>query len=506
MHILRIVADIFRWPTMPGSELVAGPVYVSRLFFVVIWGLFAVALMHEVSYLRIVSRRMRRLLSGIRAVTADQISTREECNRLEKAFADAGAVAKHAWHEFRETLVEYDGTVFNTVDARQFLDAERLRGHRIPPRLIREVPAALTALGILGTFLGLILGLRGLNIQIGTDEYIQSVDRLIQGIDTAYYTSIWGITASLLFMGSERYLSGRAGLTVRRVTDHLDSIFQRKTEEEILLGVLRCEEDLAGVMKSFSTDLSDTLRRSLEESVERHLRPPIDQIAKLVTDVANYASANQAEGVQAIVDSALAKIQNAVTDRVEELAAAIGDTVEQNRAFCETLRETSGKLDESTLLQMEAVEKYVDATGRLGAVAELMEQAEEAMSNRSKALGLIVGRLSEVGHELATVCEQLSVLRGAFESCNTRAAESISQLSRIWDSHATAMRELNNELTRGMASYSQQVSGNLRDSLGEFDEHLGSATRTLGVAVKDLQDTLDDLGDQLQRLRAGGES
>ena len=53
-------------------------------------------------------------------------------------------------------------------------------------------------LGILGTFVGLLLGLRNISF-VTVEAALGSVQSILAGIDTAFYTSIAGVILSILF-------------------------------------------------------------------------------------------------------------------------------------------------------------------------------------------------------------------------------------------------------------------------------------------------------------------
>jgi len=64
--------------------------------------------------------------------------------------------------------------------------------------LSAQIPGTLTGLGILGTFVGLLWGLR--SIDFGTvQETISSVEGILQGINVAFYTSIAGVILSIIY-------------------------------------------------------------------------------------------------------------------------------------------------------------------------------------------------------------------------------------------------------------------------------------------------------------------
>ena len=64
--------------------------------------------------------------------------------------------------------------------------------------VIAQIPGTLTGLGILGTFVGLLLGLRSISF-ITVEAALGSVQSILAGIDTAFYTSIVGVILSILF-------------------------------------------------------------------------------------------------------------------------------------------------------------------------------------------------------------------------------------------------------------------------------------------------------------------
>ncbi len=64
--------------------------------------------------------------------------------------------------------------------------------------VVAQVPGTLTGIGVLGTFIGLLMGIG----QVGftsTEAALQSVQELLAGINVAFFTSIAGIILSILF-------------------------------------------------------------------------------------------------------------------------------------------------------------------------------------------------------------------------------------------------------------------------------------------------------------------
>ena len=64
--------------------------------------------------------------------------------------------------------------------------------------LVTQVPGILTGLGIIGTFVGLLLGISSIGFS-SVEAALESIAVLLSGIKTAFYTSISGVILSILF-------------------------------------------------------------------------------------------------------------------------------------------------------------------------------------------------------------------------------------------------------------------------------------------------------------------
>lgn len=64
--------------------------------------------------------------------------------------------------------------------------------------VVLQIAGILTALGLLGTFLGLVMGISTVEFS-SAEATMDSIERLLKGIGTAFYTSIVGVILSILF-------------------------------------------------------------------------------------------------------------------------------------------------------------------------------------------------------------------------------------------------------------------------------------------------------------------
>lgn len=114
--------------------------------------------------------------------------------------------------------------------------------------IVLQIPGSLTALGLIGTFLGLILGISGIAFS-SLDAAISSITMLLSGIETAFYTSIIGVIFSLIFNLSHKFawnvLLREMGVFMNEFHKHIlpEEENQRKIlEKEERRHILECLE------------------------------------------------------------------------------------------------------------------------------------------------------------------------------------------------------------------------------------------------------------------------
>ena len=84
--------------------------------------------------------------------------------------------------------------------------------------------STLVGLGLLGTFLGLTLGISDFDSS-NTNRINESIQGLLDGMDTAFLTSLLGMGASIAFTLTDKALRHRLYKHVYGLTEKLDSLY-----------------------------------------------------------------------------------------------------------------------------------------------------------------------------------------------------------------------------------------------------------------------------------------
>ncbi|PCJ15566.1 MAG: hypothetical protein COB02_17925 [Candidatus Cloacimonadota bacterium] len=130
------------------------------------------------------------------------------------------------------------------------------------PKSIDLFPNLYISVGILGTFVGIVLGLKGLGNQLGDVEQLStSIPILLESIYLAFRTSIWGIflgnvvsfTSNTQDMKIESYLS--------RIDSHLSIYFaSEKKQASQVNQMLRIFEEMKEDKGALSKEVSQTVK------------------------------------------------------------------------------------------------------------------------------------------------------------------------------------------------------------------------------------------------------
>ena len=101
------------------------------------------------------------------------------------------------FHEYQEKVQAQREAGQVLTDIEEYINEDVL-ALRSWQNVVTQIPGSLTGLGILGTFIGLIIGIRGIGFS-SVEIALTSVQTLLSGIQMAFYTSIAGMILSLLF-------------------------------------------------------------------------------------------------------------------------------------------------------------------------------------------------------------------------------------------------------------------------------------------------------------------
>lgn len=182
---------------------------------------------------------------------------------------------KNTWISFKNSLIM---NIYQTLDAEEYYNRETLMYERMNYKLVNYIPHLLVGMGMLGTFLGLSIGLADLNL--GSDNMKQLVN-LISGTKTAFYTSLYGMYFSIFITIALNVYFGNYEEKILRLKNKINNTFKKylkdSTIEEIKNEIINVKHNTQELSKNVGIELVKGIKEYNENNT-KHL----DNISKLV--------------------------------------------------------------------------------------------------------------------------------------------------------------------------------------------------------------------------------
>ena len=192
---------------------------------------------------------------------------------------------------------------------------------------LNQVAGVMTGLGILGTFIGLSLGLQSFNTGT-TAEITNSIEPLMEGIKVAFHTSIYGMVFSLVF---NYVYKRRLDDTENAVRDFLSAYRKYVMPDTATDGFNRLME-LQRQQTEAIVGISDTLVNQLAKGLQELLEPQFDRFDHTIESFANMATRNQMNELARVVNAFLEEMNSSLGDSFTKLSEKMNGTIEIQEA------------------------------------------------------------------------------------------------------------------------------------------------------------------------------
>ena len=316
------------------------------------------------------------------------------------------------------------------------------------------IPDILTSLGILGTFIGLVWGLKNFDPS-SYESMALSMSPLISGIKVSFVTSIMGISLSLVFAF---WLRSEQGAAYRVLKSFLDGYCSCDGKSE----TARAMEDIS-MNQETQIDLARSLPEAVSESVMQSVGPAVSSLENSVDRFIDTVTLNQREIMGAVSANVSKALAVQFGSEMTELRNVMSETAQAQKQHLEYLKSEQSFYEEAVM----------DSERRTKAHAE----ENEAMRR-----------------------DTIRAFRKQQETLDSMTS-SIEKLTRILESSCAAQERLcekMEESTEAVASMRDDVENRMRS----FSEELGSAVESsVSSAFSELSGT-GLLASEIRKLNA----
>ena len=415
------------------------------------------------------------------------------------------------WRKYQRTLISIPGNdgleKYSTVESESYFSVaaftEGMKGG-----LWSGLAGTFTGIGILGTFIGLTIGLAGVDTS-STGALSSSISGLLGGMSTAFVTSIFGIVSAIVFGVWHSQNMKRFGDAVSRFTDALDQVFIRKSVEEILLEELAESREQRAAMEQLSTDMAisicdhlpdvlDQLAEKMDSAMKGNLDTMLAGLSERQdkqTEQLMQISSNTSSLVSGCFDQLGDVLKKGVGQEAEELGNSLKNLSSDIASLAEGIRDI---LDRSTKASSEANQKTLDALNE--AISKMNETMEGMANKQTEETDKNIQRMTALMEEMKTTMKDI------FDEMAASAKEQRTEIGKIAKDSADQTKEnlsaINASVKELMAGIGGQMQ-QMQSIIGKFAIDSADQTKeNLGVINASVKKLMAEIADQMQQMQS----
>lgn len=489
----------------------------------------------------------------LRSIQKDikRFNSKNSASEFKKVFARDLRLA-HLWKEYQDSLhiqrEERDGQLTiiatrATAPAELYFNSQFVVDSRLRTEFFKHLPGLFTGIGIIGTFSGLIEGLRQFQVSENAATVRDSLQSLMHLVGEAFLVSAAAIAAAMLVTFIEKLLLASLYRRTEEIAHDIDARFDSGAGEEYLSRLVRASEDSASqskilkdalvkemgellreltsaqiaASKDAQLQLVDRLTQSskeqveasrednkalgttIAESIQQSLEGPLQDIANTVKSASGDQSATAARMLQDVMASFSQRLNDLFGGQISGLSDLNQQTAKSIQDAVGTLQMLVANIEESSRRSTDTMAE------RMAQAIEKMEARQEAMNAQSAAFieqirQLVASSQSETNTKLQTTLESIGTqVAGMLATLNdsqatvfesNRAREQVmadrttSAVNIMSESVEAAIKEIgvaSTQMAQNVAVLSQTTSTSV-DKMNAGAEQLGAASRNFAAA------------------------
>lgn len=340
------------------------------------------------------------------------------------------------------------------------------------------VGGSMTGLGILGTFIGLMIGLQDFDPSTA-EAMLQTIPTLIDGIKIAFLTSIFGVVYSLLY---NMYCRGVQEDAADALEDFLGAYYKHvipQPENDGFTQLIRYQQSQADSMAQFAEEMSLTMANSLKENVA----PTFERIEASIATLTDRLAKSQSETMDEVASRFVDNMDKAMGNQLTHL----GENIQK---LCQWQDETIGKMEQTIHAFSEAGEKVGAVNAKLDAsfdsleqymqnIAKLQEKVNSDFGNVINAFGQISEKLE--AQNQATL-DSIEAQKNLAQTMNDSAANTFEKINAYQEAALNTQKEL--------AAYSAAMKDTLRTTSD-------GVAATIELAASDFAKTTEQVRNEI---------
>lgn len=442
-------------------------------------------------------------------------------------------IGKHTSRIFKRyeaTIVfpDKDGNMKTDEEAESYFNLYSILSEiRINQRLMNAGSGLLVGLGLLGTFIGLTIGVMDFD-STSTEAIQNSINELLNGMGTAFATSLVGMACSLLFIIFDRIsINGFVFLSInglQRNLDHICSILDEEyyisqpekysliydRQNQNLINLFTSTDDngkelkpgnalreLLDISKRQNKDLTDLFEEIIftqtNKAMHESLKPlveQVNQVAKALGDkLDSFANSVKSPGDN-MANGIVKDLKDAIDKMARELKSSVSDSM-------------SGKID--------GLENAVKSLASFPSQVESMTQSMVInFSNIESLVNKLANNTASTNDEIInSVKEQIGLATTNMNNLTQNLQTTMDRIDKQFSESSSASAEKLNDMLKEVERVISEVNGQAQQTSNSIiqkqkstNEQSDELLRQFQTSISNAKAMLDEVKNTLGQFKA----
>ena len=433
---------------------------------------------------------------------------------------------KHLWAEYEDTLHLVrapDGEPISmraTATSEIYFSKESVVDTQIDADFFRHLPGILTGIGIIGTFIGLVIGL----YQFKPAEPDVTLVLLLHEVTSAFIGSGVAILAAIFITFYEKTTLNRCYRLLETVNNRIDDLFSKGVGEEYLYRLVSSSEKSSANTASLKDALINDLKQLMHEVADKQINAQIQSSQNISSQIAQAIK----DGLEApmgdlmkVVEKASGEQGGAVTGMLENLLSAFMAKIDETfGSQIQNINTAIQKSSDSMTMVQEAMTRLITDISGAGqkATSEMSAKMEESMSKAALAQEQMNQQLRSFVEELKKlILEQQSQTKQAMDETMQKILseleKSIAVISSERENQSVADKERADRLVKeteglysGLTDNVVQLMSDVKEAAFKTEENIRAIQNAATSAISGMNDGALVMRDAANKFADAGET
>lgn len=522
-----------------------------------IWGLILILPLNKVySSLIVISKRYKELNQK------GDASNNEKYIEISKIIEENNSeLIKNLFDEFKKTLKkvkmgineygEETTKFYSTNDIEYYFDEDNLVYNNIQSRTFTQITQALTAVGMFGTFLGIVNGVSKLNVSGDGDVMKEGIQTLLAGVKTSFNSSLYGILFSVILTFILKIIADKIMKESNYLCKEVKKIIDPYTEQSALSDLENELKKQTSTFEVLSTNIVEEMGKKFDQSMQVNLKNLSDSVNEMIKQMQDKLSTSINENMMSTIisltttmqpvmeklESSISKLefnQETTTGKFfEESIGSIKDAInigtsneitrlkesmdtisEKNSELLETFNSSMENMKQLTLYQENLVKNTTNSTESINITTENIKELQEDLSKvivnlknvnstSNTSLDNINSTIASMQESMKKQLEISSSLEDMVNKSNmlgelqTKYINKFEKLSTVMSNNIENTQKTMNELNSDIGLYKNYFE-NIKNSTIEVASTLDEKYKNITDDVERVNNNLIEVVDSIK--------